>query len=368
MEQMTLSNRQLFWMIGSMQIVMLVLLTSSATVQVAKQSAWISSILVMGIGISMAYFCAKVSTYYPGQTMIKYTRSLFGKWVGSAVSLLYLLYWISVYSAILRQFTAFIIGTILPETPITSILIIMSLAVLYPALQGITVIGRLSEVLGPIILAGILIPIMLAANRLHFYRLEPVFGDISWLDISMGTLPSAPFLGDCIVLMMTIAFVKEQAIVRHAVFGVMMAGLGYVVSILAVIMMFGYLVTESSPYPLLVLVRSISLGGIVENLDAIITAIWMMSIYIKLSLYLFAASYGAAEWFGVKNWRPFVWGISILCILLSMIPRNYIEVSVIFTSKVAVPYIFPILMLGIPLLMLIMTWIKNKRTKPLPTA
>ncbi|WP_162341879.1 spore germination protein [Paenibacillus paridis] len=35
---------------------------------------------------------------------------------------------------------------------------------------------------------------------------------------------------------------------------------------------------------------------------------------------------------------------------------------------VAVPYIFPILMFGIPLLMLIMAWIKHKRTKPLPTA
>lgn len=367
MDTMELSNRQIFWMIASMQMLMLILLTSSATVQIAKQDAWISSLLVVAMGTGIAYFCAKLSTLYPGQTLITFSHNLFGKWLGRFVSLLYILYWIIVYAAILRQFTSFIIGTILPETPITSILLIMSLAVIYPTIQGITVIGRLSEVLGPIIVAGVLIPIVLAINKMDIDRLFPVFGDNSVLTVMSASIPAAPFLGDCIVLMMLISFLKQKkSFIRHSVFSVMLAGFGFVLSIFAVLMMFGPMVTGSSPYPLLLLVRSVSIGGVVENLDAIMTAIWMMSIFIKLSLYLFAASYGTAEWFGTKKWRPFVWWISLIGGLIAFIPRNYVEVSIVFPAKVAVPYIFPLLNVFLPLLMLIIALAKRKRTDQLP--
>ncbi|MFD2614840.1 GerAB/ArcD/ProY family transporter [Paenibacillus gansuensis] len=50
-------------------------------------------------------------------------------------------------------------------------------------------------------------------------------------------------------------------------------------------------------------VRSLSVAGIIESLDAIVVALWIMSIFIKLALYLFVLSYGTAQWTTSEKWR-----------------------------------------------------------------
>ncbi|MFC4776932.1 endospore germination permease [Paenibacillus sp. GCM10023252] len=358
---MSLSSRQIYWLMVSMQIVMLVLLTASPAAMLAKQDAWMSAIGASLIGGAVAYMATRLSLLHPEQSFIQYTRTLLGGWAGSALSLLYLLYWLVVFSVILRQFASFINATILPQTPIAFVMFMMALAVVYPTMLGITVIGRLSEVLGPIILLGVIVPILLATNKMSPQFMLPLYGDSGLNAVFKGALPGATFLGDCFVLIMLISIVsKKEQVMRHAIGGVLTAGGGLVLTLVACTMIFGPTVIANEPYPLLMLVRSISVGGIIENLDAIVAAIWIMSIYIKLSLYLFAASYGTMQWTGRGNWRLYVPIYASIAILIGLLPRNYVEISIVFPQKLAIPYILPIQMVGIPLLLLIVALVRRR--------
>ncbi|ANE45787.1 hypothetical protein SY83_05155 [Paenibacillus swuensis] len=335
-----------------MQVVMAILLTSSATVRISGQDAWISAMITVLLGIVTVFINVKLSLMYPEKTFIDFVRIMLGPWLGGGMVLLYLLYWFVVYVAILRQFTTFMIGTILPETPVSIIIMLMASVVLYSTLSGLSVIGRMSEFLGPVIIAGIFLPILLSFNNLNAERLLPVLKDHNGFTLLQGSLMGAPFLGDCFLVIMLISFVsKREFVMKHGIGGVLLAGAGFVVSIVATLMVFGPNVTQSFPYPLLMLVRSISVAGIIESLDAIVVAIWIMSIFLKLSIYLFAVSYGTAQWTGTGKWRTYAVVFTILGLPLALLPRNYIEVSVFFPIKVAVPYIFPIIMVGIPLLL-----------------
>ncbi|CAG7608413.1 Spore germination protein YndE [Paenibacillus solanacearum] len=361
MDNMTLSNRQLFWMMVSMQVIMTILLTTSPAIQSAQQDAWFSSILATGIGSGIAYISVKLGTFFPGQSLISYSRLLLGKWMGRLVSSLYLIFWITTLTVILKQFSLFITGTIMPKTPVPIIIILMLLVVLYPTLHGVAVIARICELTGPIILIGVLGPMFLAVNEMKADRLLPVFSDNGYWSIVKGSLPIATFLGDCIMTLVLVSFViHHKHAVRHAVAGVMVSGILVLLSILVSILIFGPYVAAGYPYPMLMIVRSISLGGIIENLDAIVITIWITSIFTKLALYLFVAVYGTAQLFGLKDWRKPIWIIAPLCMILALIPFNFEEISVIFPALIAVRYMFPLWMVGGPLLLFLVALIRRR--------
>ncbi|MZQ87029.1 endospore germination permease [Paenibacillus sp. 5J-6] len=364
MNDMVLTNRQIFWMMVSSQVIMTILLTTAPAIQLAKQDAWFSLLLSIAMATGIAYVCGKLASIFPDKSLIEFNRILLGKWLGGVISFLYLLVWIVILTVILKQFSLFITGTIMPRTPVFFIQIPMFLVVLYPTVHGVGVIARICELTGPIILIGIIGPLFLALNQLDKDRLLPIYIDTGLLPLMKGALPAAAFLGDCIMLLMLIAFVAQRKqIVRHAVGGVLLSGVVTLISVVFSILMFGQNVAANYTYPMLMIVRSISIGGIIENLDAIVVTIWIMSVFTKLSLYLFVSSYGTSQLFGLKDWRKATWVIAAIVMLVSLIPFNYEEISVIFPVKVAAPFIFPIFMVVGPLLLLVLALMKRKKLR-----
>lgn len=362
MSDMVLTNRQLFWIMVSTQIIMTILLTTAPAIQTAKQDAWISLIVATGASTGIAYICGKLCIRFPNRTLIEFNRILLGKWFGGLISAMYLLVWIVIMTVILKQFSLFITGTIMPKTPVFLIQILMFLVVLYPTLHGIGVLARICELTGPIIVTGVVGPLFLAINQMDRDRLLPIYTDNGFRPLFEGALPAAAFLGDCIMLLMLIAFVsKHKQTVRHGAAGVLLSGLITLVSVIVSILMFGPNVAGNYTYPMLMIVRSISIGGIIENLDAIVVTIWIMSVFTKLALYLFISGYGTTQLFGLKDWRKTTWVIATLVLLVSLIPFNYEEISVIFPAKVAASYIFPLFMVAGPVLLLGLARIRRKK-------
>jgi len=364
MNDMTLTSRQLFWMMISMQIIMTLLLTTTPSFQTAKQDAWISTLLASGAGAGIAFVCSRLNLMFPGKTFIEYSRELVGKWFGGAIAVAYLAFWIFLFGIILQQFKMFIISTVLPMTPPYAIVLPMVGVVLYLALHGVGPIARCCEVMGPIIMIGVFSPVIFALNRIDADQLLPVYVDSGVMAILKGSLPTATFLGDCIMLLVLVSFVKtNRLVVRHAVVGVFVSGLFTVLSVFACLLIFGLHVTQGYPYPLLIVVRSISLGGVIENLDAILVSVWIMSVFSKLVLYLFVSSYGMSQLLGVRQWRKLVWPIAAVGTAIALLPLNYVESSIVIPVKVAVPFSFPILMVGLPLLLFAIAMLKGRGKK-----
>ena len=108
--------------------------------------------------------------------------------------------------------------------------------------------------------------------------------------------------------------------------------------------------------------RFVSVMEFIQNIDAVIVILWILSVFIKLSLYLFITSYGTAQWLGVKDWRKLIWFVSPIVFVLSLLPANIDVASVEYPAKFWRPYILPINMVGIPILLWIVAAIRQKRT------
>ena len=100
---MKISKYQIFWMIASLEIGMVLLLTQSPAIEEAKQDAWISFVFAGLAGIGITFAAGKLSLLYPNQTFIQYSQSILGKWLGRIIVIPYFIHWLSVIGVIFRQ-------------------------------------------------------------------------------------------------------------------------------------------------------------------------------------------------------------------------------------------------------------------------
>ncbi|MEX2415252.1 MAG: GerAB/ArcD/ProY family transporter, partial [Paenibacillaceae bacterium] len=114
-------------------------------------------------------------------------------------------------------------------------------------------------------------------------------------------------------------------------------------------------------YPFFEMTKQISVFQFIENLDALAVAIWMSSVFIKLSIYLFITSYGTAQFLNIKNWKTLIWFIAPVVTVLSLFPKNVIEATSNYLMNYWVPIVLPINMIGLPLLLLIAGKIKQRK-------
>ncbi|OBR67595.1 hypothetical protein A7K91_22185 [Paenibacillus oryzae] len=373
MSKEKINGNQIFWLISTMQIGMTILLTINPSIAVAKQDAWIS-ILISGLfSVGLAYVLTRISILYPNESIVTYAPKILGKFVGHVVILLYVVYWYTVLAIILRQYADFISGTILQLTPVFIPILGMLLVAAYVSFAGIEVLARCSEVLGPLILLGIMVPLLLNAPQIKLHNLLPIMADNTPLVLLMGALPTASFLGDNIMLMMILPFLaRPREGVKGAILGSVVASVFTLLSAMQCIAIFGQSTSSRQTYPFLNLVRFISFGFL-QNLDSIVVAIWIMGIFIKVALYLFVASYGTAQWMGIKRWRIIIFIAAPIAITLAMLPRNFVDSSILYPKLVAVPFNLPVLFMLLPLLLWIVGAIRSKKktagkTKQLPKA
>jgi spore germination protein KB len=176
-----------------------------------------------------------------------------------------------------------------------------------------------------------------------------------------GGLSPVSFFGESVSIMMLICFMAEpNKVASQAVWGVEVASFLTCISTLEVLMVFGAGLSAKLWYPYFEMVRFISVMDFIQNIEILVTIAWVLSVFIKLSVYLFITSYGAAQWLNIKVWRKVIWFVALAALPLSMIYPNIDASSIDYVEKYWIPYVLPINMVGIPLLLWIVGTIRKK--------
>lgn len=357
---MKISGYQLFWLIFTMEFGMTALFTISSPVFLAKQDAWISMILATLICLFTTFVAVKLSLLYPEQTFIQFSQSILGKWLGKIILVPYFLMWLSITGIILREFADFVYLALFSSTPLWIVILIMLGTIVYVTYNGgLRSIGRCSEIIGPISTIGSFLIIFFSVNDWDWHRLLPVYSNTGFLPIVKGSLGPASFLGESFMVVMLIAFMsKPQRALISSLFGVAAASVAVLAMTMIVIMVFGPNLPAKLIYPLYSAVTYISVMEFIQNVDVLAVSLWIIGIFIKLSLYLFITSYGTAQFFHIKKWKHTIWWIAPIVFAVSLLPRNTND-SMSY-AKFWLAVIYPINIIGIPLLLWIVGTIRKK--------
>nr|WP_276316134.1 endospore germination permease [Paenibacillus lignilyticus] len=359
-QKVKISPWQLFWMFTTLEISMSIWLTVSPSIEIARQDAWISLVVAGVIGLFVTLICLRVSQRHSSHTLVEFAQKLFGKWIGKLIAVLYILMWFSVSSDILRIFSLFIKQFLFHNTPIWVIASLMVAAMVYINYAGsIEAIARFSEMAGPLLLVGIIITFGLNLTNLHPSLILPIYADTGIQSILMGSFVNASFLGESMMIMMLTPFIaNSQKMVKPTLLAIFVPSVIAVMTAIMVIMTFGANIGSTLIFPYFSMVRFINYLEFVQNMDVWIMFIWIFSVFVKLAIYLFINSYGTAQLLGIKNWRNVILFAAILIFTISLVPANIVGM-LDYAKYVWILYVFPIFIVGLPLLFLLVSLVRG---------
>ncbi|NOU75718.1 GerAB/ArcD/ProY family transporter [Paenibacillus sp. LMG 31458] len=357
---MKLTNYQLFWLLFSMESGMTILLVIGPTFKAAHQGAPLAMLLAGAVSVLATYIAAKLSLLYPEDTFVEYVPKIIGKWLGNTIIFAYLLTWTVVAGIVLREYADFVHMALFNKTPLWVVILIMLLVILYAVHGGIHIVGRCSEVIGPIVVFNLILFRIFSLKDLHLDRLLPLMPAAGWMPVLSGSSPAASFMSESVMIVMLIAFIgNKRKALSTGLWGVGIVAVVLLNTVIDTIMMLGSTVPAKLQYPVYTISQYISVMEFIQNLDIFLVVGMSFTVFVKLGLYLFITSYGTAQLFHIRNWRRVLWIVASLVLAVALFPRTVDESQVMFPLFWK-NVVFPIFLFGIPLLLWIIGGIRNR--------
>ncbi|MDQ0879405.1 GerAB/ArcD/ProY family transporter [Peribacillus sp. V2I11] len=330
----------------------------------AKKDAWLAILLGMCGGIVLFFIYFFLFRQYPNLPLTGYARQIFGKYIGWIIGLLYVVYFLYIAARDLRDFGELLLSSTMPKTPLSTLNILMILAICYVLYLGIEVLGRTAEVFIVVLIffgfTGNLLVYFSGSVDLH--NLQP-FLENGWKPILTTAFPLTTFFpfGEMIVFTMLLPYLNRSELAKKVGLSALISSgliLSYTTSLDIAVL--GVEEVERSTFPLLETIGKVNLLEFIQRLDALVVFTMLITMFFKISIFFYVAVIGMVDLFKVKNHQQIVLPAGIILIFLSMVIASdfseHIEEGLnVIQYSLHMPF-----MVIIPSLMLLVAIIRNR--------
>jgi spore germination protein KB len=327
-----------------------ILIIPSGLAIAAKQDAWIAALAGMCIGAGLAWFYGTIGNMFPGLTPVQCFIEVFGKWLGGLAAVWYILFAFILTSLVLRNIGDFMITHILPNTPIQFNHILVLILVVMAVRLGPETLARTGEIFFPWVLLLGAILVLLLLPKIEVQHVMPVF-ETGLKGIMRGAyvLVGSPFLELFLLLSL---FPMQKGNVNAFVLGALFAGFVLFIISALTILVLGPDLTARQMYPTFALAKKISIGDFLERLEVILSVIWVITIFFKITLSFYAAVQGLSQLLKLSESKVLTLPLSMFVLILSIVAYPNIPYYLNFLTKVWMPYALTIGLL-LPMLLII---------------
>lgn len=290
----------------------------------------------------------------------------FGTILGKILAFIYIPIFLLISAFFLRLFVDFVDSNVLPQTPVSffigSILVVGYLGIK----AGLSNFARVCEI---IICVGLpfsfLIVILSIIQKPDIGNIMPL-GFMKFTDFLVGTASVATITGLLFPVTSLAFFLPNQQDI-----GVIMRRVLYIytllmmITTLATILHFGGDFASILTFPTFMLVRIISIGDFLTNLDIVFIGIWILGIFGSVTIPWFMACYTTQQIFRLKGYSFIAAPSSLIIGVLSLlISNNILELEIL--SKQVMPYLYTLFFIFLPFLLYLFTLFKPNTNKKLP--
>ncbi len=254
---------------------------------------------------------------FPGKNLLEINDVVFGKVFGKGVSLLSLLFFLTLSSLNLRDMGVFVKETVMIKTPdvvlLTSCMLVSALAVRY----GIVVVTRYGLLFVLISAFVLVLSLLLSTSRMDINNFLPML-QLPVKKYIQGTnvILSIPF-GELVVFLMIIPHTREKkrSVGLYFIGGFLIGALALLLVVIRDTAVLGSAV-GLFVLPAYVTLRTISIFGI-SRLEFLFAVVLIVLLFFKITLLYYVTSVGIAQILGMKSYRPAVLATGILIISYS---------------------------------------------------
>lgn len=358
----TLTIKQLFMITIIFQVGTSIIFGFAAA---SGRDAWITTLLSTTIGLLPVLMFLLLMRLHPGMTLVEWFPKTFGRWIGIPMAWIYPIMFFFGAAHSLGDIKDMLITTILPGTPEWAILTLFVGVIAYMLSSGVETIGRLTEMILPILMLLFLgeIILILCSNVTDFHRLTPFVGE-GWGRIMDIVIPNGvtQTFGESIALTMIWPLAdKPRKVLRMVMFATIISGAIIVIFDVIAIAVFGEMGFMMRVYPLYSLTKMISVADFFENLDALGILYFISTAFFKTALQLYAMMRSMQQLMYMSSYQPLIIPLSVLSVLTALtLSTSSAEHFAVFSYVVAytgVPFY-----IALPFILLVAAWIRTSRS------
>lgn len=353
MEKIRISGVQLSILI--MGFLLGVIINPSA---IARQDAWIVHILAWASSFGLLTIYLTIARLNPNKTLVQILKNTFGKYIGGLISLLYIWYFIHLAAIVTLSFGGFAAITVYTQTPGIFINICSGLVLIYGLRSGLEVIARAVEVTIPMVLVLMVLITLIMIPDFNINNILPMMKQ-GMTPIMKGLFSNVTFpFGELVVFLMIFPFVnKKSQIHKYSYIGLGIIGFITLLTIVRDLMILGPDMVYRLIFPFTVVAKLFPI-----SIAPIILFYNLVGLGVKVGILIYAASLGIAQVFNLEEFKPFIIPLVIFNLALSEWLYNSIIEGLRWSNKYYAFYALPFQVI-IPLILLVISFIKYKKTK-----
>jgi spore germination protein KB len=210
-----ITSKQAGWLTISVIISTAILFMPAIVVGQAKQDAWLSVILSTILGLIITYIVITLGLRFPDKTIIEYSQDVLGKFLGKIFGLVYILWLIYFESVVIREFSDFLITTVMRETPLLVFVFSIVFVSWFTVIQGLEVIARTNEFLLPFIIASILFIVIMVSPDINTKMFFPVL-EKGFIPIIKGAYTPLAWFGEIATMLMIIPYINSPKEIKKS--------------------------------------------------------------------------------------------------------------------------------------------------------
>jgi len=328
---------------------------------IAKQDTWLSFIVAMILAIPLMLLYGSVLNLYPGKDIFQIMEIVLGKVFGKVLSLAMVFYCLFLSSISFRNLIEYIKVVSFPETPIFFTSLMFGILIIYAAMMGIEVLARLNKFLLPFLILLTLLTLLLMFPQAKWTNILPVLYN-GWKPVlKAGTYYfSLPF-GELVIFL---AFVnranEEKQANKIFLIGLFVSGILLLNVILRNIIVLGFPTLSITTFPSNYALRVLDVHTFIRGLEVVSTIRITISVFLKVTACLIAASIGISRVFDLEDYKPLTIPLSLLAISINFIIVKGILDMIDFTTNYYTLFALPFQVV-IPLIVLFVGMFRKTR-------
>lgn len=330
-------------------------------IDLTKSGTIINIIYIGIIALFISILIYKLLKSFPGNDIVDISEYIGGKKLKTIVGCIFIFYFISSASILLRNFCECLKIVYYPMTNVIFIILSFIIAICIALKCKISSVSKVNLIIIPLVIIGVLFLFVANVNNFSLYNAFPILGT-GFFDTFIAGLLNLGAFGGISLLYFIPPYLKEPQKMKKVFITSIILGTIYLLFCTSIIIfMFISLIYTNQIMPLYSAARYIEFGSFFQRLEALFILIWALqmicylTLLAKLSLSIFK------KITNIEDETPLYLIFGLLIFTLSLLPKNYAISKFIEEQVYKYMVIFIVLLFGLSIL--IIGYLKKRKKK-----
>jgi len=285
----------------------------------AKEDAWLTEVLVTIPALVIVFVVDKLGRMFPGQTIVQYSETILGKYLGKLVGLMMAWYFFYIGTVIIFEMASFLASAVMPETPVVVFIGVTGIAIVFTVYNGVEVIARLNVWFFSIVVVSLILITFLVAKDMNLDNFRPFLAN-GWKPVFYGSLAPYAWRGTIVIMAMLIPYVSQpQKVKMTYLYGSLILGLLFELNTLNNLAVFGPFEGGRISLPTVELVKMINVAGFIQHIEALLVLVWVGGVFTMSTGWFYASVLGTAQVLNLRDYRPLIIPMMVIYMVVAII-------------------------------------------------